>query len=345
MTLRENFNNKIEEIFAKKDSKLEYAKKIVVALSGGSDSMALVFLLKGFCDLNGVELTAVTVDHEVREGSSSEAREITKILQKNDISHEILTINWSKKPNSNLEAKMREKRYELLHEYCQKNQVKYLFLGHQLDDIAENFLIRLFRGSSLDGLSPISELSDYKNITLVRPLLDVSKKDLCEFLKSQGISWFEDESNLDGSFLRNKMRNFLNSFEESDLIRSRIVNSSFDISSIRDDFDDLMLKKAKNILKFQDNKIKIDLEKLKKLEKRLALKILALSAMEMSQKDYKPRLEKLKKFYDWVLFEEKPKQREFYGCKVEKEGGFLIIFNDFDGKFKTILKQILDENC
>lgn len=289
-------------------------KKIAVAVSGGCDSMALTFLLDEFCKNNKIELFAVTIDHKVRDISSKEAKEVGFILNKNDIRHFVLEVNEDF--GSNLEANMRKARYELLYDFCQKEQIKHLFLGHHIGDVAENFLIRLFRGSGLDGLSSMAGVVESKDIKLIRPLLDVSKKELKSYLKEKNIIWFEDETNADESFLRNKIRNFLNTFEESDLINKRIKNASDEISQVRDMFDEEMLKYAKEVLEFKNSeepKFIINRQELLDLEYKYALKILSLVFQEISRRDYKPRLEDLKKFYHDL---KRSRIRDFYGCKV-----------------------------
>lgn len=339
------FTVKIEEIFSKKT----LPKKIAVAVSGGADSLALTLLLQDISLQKKIKLSAVTIDHKIRKSSATEARELGKILAKQKISHTILEIDHKKIPQKNIEAKLREERYELLHSFCVKNKIEFLFLGHHAGDVAENFLIRLFRGSGLDGLSTMKEASDYKKIKLVRPLLDFEKDDLKIFLVSKKIKWFEDETNDDEKFLRNKIRKFFESFEEKNLIQKRIKNATDEIASMRDLFDDLMLDKAREVLEF--NKLGyflINHEKLRKTEEKIALKILALVLMEVGGEVYKPRLEKLKNFYEYLVKNSEIKPRNFYGCMAKKfdekhivifrEGGSLAKKNPIN--FHTILRRI-----
>lgn len=337
--LKNIFHDKVLNIFPKK-----LPKKIAVAVSGGADSLALTILLHDFCVENKIKLLAVTVDHKMRESSNSEALALNKFLTKKKISHQILEIDAEKIPQKNIEATLRELRYSLLCGFCKKNKITDLFLGHHLGDVAENFLIRLFRGSGLDGLSTIAKTSKLNEINLVRPLLDFSKDDLKAFLKSKKIKWFEDKSNEDEKFLRNKIRKFLESFPDQNLIQKRIKNSSDEIAKYRDQFDLAMLEEASKSLVFQNNKFLIDLKKFKKIEEKSALKILALIAIELSGKNYKPRLEKLKIFYDWILHDKFHKPRDFYGCVAKKQNDFLSLSkrNSSDNiiKLRTILKNI-----
>jgi tRNA(Ile)-lysidine synthase len=331
------FVNKIEEIFSNK----KLPKKIVVAVSGGSDSLALTLLLKDFCAEKNIKLFAVTIDHKMRKSSSREALSLSKILAKEKILHQILTLNSKEKPNSNIEAKLRNARYEMLHDFCVQNKIEYLFLGHQLDDVAENFLIRLFRGSGLDGLSAIAEISQFKKIKLVRPILNFEKDVLKDFLRRKKIKWFEDESNLDEKFLRNKIRNFLGEFEEKNAIQNRIKNAAAEISQMRDFVDDVLLREAKKILHFQANgSFLINQKKLQKIPHKIALKILAFTLMEVGGKIYKPRLEQLQSFYQYLIAEKKIKPRNFYGCIAkQKDEKHLIIEREKAAEnFKNIVK-------
>ncbi len=300
------------------------AKSIAIAVSGGVDSLALTFLLHDFCLENNIKLFAVTIDHKMRQSSSKEAAALSKILQKNKITHEILAINKKDLPKTNIEANLREARYEMLYNFCSKNKIEHLFLGHHLGDVAENFLIRLFRGSQLDGLSAMQEVLRHKKIKLCRPLLNVEKDELKKYLQAKKIKWFEDESNDDEKFLRNKMRKFFDSFEEKNLIQKRIKNAAEIIKESKDFIDDVLLREAAICLDFkQDRSSKIsakeasftiNLKNYQKIPPNIALKILSLVLIEASGNPYKPRLEGLKNFEKNILTLAKGKKKNFYGC-------------------------------
>ena len=254
----------------------------------------------------------------MREGSSKEAALLSKILAERKIFHKILAIPRKKIPKKNIEAKLRELRYELLKNFCIKNKIKFLFLGHHGGDVAENFLIRLFRGSGLDGLSTIREIVDFNEIKLVRPLLNFEKEDLKKFLRAKKVRWFEDETNSDEKFLRNKIRNFLETLPEKDLIQKRIKNSSDEIAKMRDFFDELMWRETKEIVVFEDKRVLIKREKFRELDEKIALKILAFALMKIGKKNYKPRREKLERFYEYLIAKDVLKLRNFYGCTSKK---------------------------
>lgn len=254
----------------------------------------------------------------MRKTSSQEAKDLGILLSKKGITHEILTISAQKVPQKNIESNLRDARYKLLQEFCVKNEIEFLFLGHHLGDVAENFLIRLFRGSGLDGLSTMGEVVSFEKIKLVRPLLDFEKDDLKEFLIKEKVQWFEDETNEDEKFLRNKVRKFLGDLPESNLIQRRIKNSSDEISEMRDFFDDVMWRETKDIVSFEEESVFINHKKFCNLNDKIALKILAFALMKIGKKTYKPRREKLERFYQYIVTETEIKPRNFYGCMLKK---------------------------
>ena len=172
-------DKKIFSIFKQFSSSLDVNEKLAIAVSGGPDSLALAFLAKCYSLKEQVNIKYFIVDHKLRKESSFEAKSVKNILKKNNIDCKILPWN-GKKPSTNIQASARDKRYFLLVNECKKNNIKNLLLGHHLDDISENFLIRIVRGSGLNGLISFNKKRKYKNqkLDIIRPLLDVEKKDL-----------------------------------------------------------------------------------------------------------------------------------------------------------------------
>ncbi|HRW29534.1 MAG TPA: tRNA lysidine(34) synthetase TilS, partial [Emcibacteraceae bacterium] len=193
--------------------------KFAVAVSGGADSMALTLLLNDYCQIHNISLVALTVDHGLRQKSKQEAEQVGIWLSKRGIEHHILT--WvGHKPDTNIQDEARNARYALMGQWCVDKKIKHLFLAHHLNDQAETFLIRLFRGSGIDGLSamdkvasfPLSDANDFYP-KIYRPLLDVSKERLVSYLKSSGQKWIEDPSNQNEKYTRIQIRELLQSSE------------------------------------------------------------------------------------------------------------------------------------
>ena len=136
-------------------SKNKNSKSFMVAVSGGPDSMALAGLSNILMGEKKHKVFFALVDHGIRKNSHKEAKQVKKLLQKNNIKLEIL--KNKKRIIKNIQKNAREARYELLSRFCKKNRVKYLLTAHHQDDQIETFFIRLSRGSGVEGLSSMSE--------------------------------------------------------------------------------------------------------------------------------------------------------------------------------------------
>ena len=175
---------KISRIFKEFSTSLKVKRNLAVAVSGGSDSLALAYLTKCYALKNNIKVKYFIVDHKIRKESSLEAKSVKNVLKKIGIESKILI--WKgKKPSKNIQAIARNKRYSLLADECKKNDINYLLIGHHLNDLFENFLIRLVRGSGLNGLISFGKNTKYKdkNLNILRPLLDFEKNDLLHISK------------------------------------------------------------------------------------------------------------------------------------------------------------------
>ena len=209
---------KISKIYNEFSSSFKIKEDIAVAVSGGPDSLALAYLTKCYSLKNKIKVKYYIVNHKLRKESSLEAETVKKVLKKIDIQCEIL--NWNgKKPSKNIQAKARVKRYSLLANECKKNNIKYLLLGHHQNDLLENFLIRIVRGSGLKGLISFGKNTKYRDqdLNIVRPLLNFKKKDLLH-ISNEVFSFFvEDPSNINEDYKRTRIRNLLHSLEKEGL--------------------------------------------------------------------------------------------------------------------------------
>lgn len=195
----------MEELFAKYQIKDEI---VAVGVSGGADSLALVLQAAEELAVFGRKVVALTVEHGLRPTSAAEAEYVAALMQKFGIEHHILP--WlGEKPQTGVEEAARQARYMLLGEWCHKNNVRVLLTAHHAKDQAETFLMRLQRGSGLEGLCGIREYSRRDGMIIIRPFLNVNPDDLRLYLQKRKIIWVEDESNQDTSFLRGKLRQFL----------------------------------------------------------------------------------------------------------------------------------------
>ena len=181
--------------------------RVVVAVSGGSDSLSLLHILQS--QLTGIELLCATVDHNLRPTSAAEADQVARHCASIGISHS--TLRWDPAGPAN-SAEARSARYELLMEFARLKNAQIMALGHTLDDQAETVFMRaqrMRRDSSTFGLSGIAEWATCDDIKLWRPLLAVSRIQLRNMLETKDISWIDDPSNLDCSYERIRVRQLL----------------------------------------------------------------------------------------------------------------------------------------
>ncbi len=182
---------------------------ILVAVSGGSDSLAILHLVQKA--LPKRTLYAATVDHGLRPEAADEAKFVAEICSKLDIPH--VTLQWSPKSDRSSQS-ARFARYELLAAHAHQVGAKTIALGHTLDDQAETLLMRSLRAKSTSGtrgLSGMTPFSAYEDIKLWRSALAARRKALQEFLQHQGQDWINDPSNEKLESERVRIRNFLNS--------------------------------------------------------------------------------------------------------------------------------------
>ena len=217
-------DEKILKTFKEFSNSLDTKEEMAVAVSGGPDSLALAFLAKCYSLKNKTKIKYFIVDHKLRKESSSEAKTVRNFLKKISINCKILPWN-GKKPLKNIQALAREKRYFLLVNECRKNNIKNLLFGHHLGDLSENFLIRMVRGSGLNGLISFNKKTKYRDqkLDIMRPLLNVEKTDLIYVAQKVFNFFIKDPSNENEDFKRTRIRNLLQLLEKEGLDKKKLI--------------------------------------------------------------------------------------------------------------------------
>jgi tRNA(Ile)-lysidine synthase len=180
---------------------------IVLAVSGGPDSIALMWLAARWRRTlsRGPRLIAVTVDHGLRAEAAREARDVKRLARALDLPHR--TVRWTgAKPKAGLPAAARSARYRLLAQAAQASGATHVLTAHTRDDQAETLLMRLVRGSGIAGLAAMARLTEREGVWLARPFLDISKSQLVATLKRAKVDFADDPTNRDTHFTRPRIR-------------------------------------------------------------------------------------------------------------------------------------------
>ena len=187
---------------------LNAAKGLLIAVSGGPDSTALLWLAAKWARKSKIPISAATVDHGLRPESAGEAATVARLSEKLGLAH--ATLVWTgEKPKTGLPERAREARYALLADHARSIGADTIVTGHHLDDQAETVLMRLLRGSGVAGLAGMAAISERDGLRIARPLLEVSKAELIACCDEAGLRYFEDPSNRDPKFTRARLRQML----------------------------------------------------------------------------------------------------------------------------------------
>jgi tRNA(Ile)-lysidine synthase len=186
------------------------APAIVLAVSGGPDSIALMWLAARWRRTlaRGPRLVAVTVDHGLRAEAKAEARDVKRLARALDLPHR--TMRWTgAKPKTGLPAAARAARYRLLAQAARASGATHVLTAHTRDDQAETLLMRLLRGSGIAGLAAMARQSERDGVLLARPFLHVSKSQLIATLKKAKLGFADDPTNRDLNFTRPRIRTLM----------------------------------------------------------------------------------------------------------------------------------------
>lgn len=274
----------------------EELSSIAVGLSGGPDSMALTKLLSLWsASVDGPNIHALIVDHGLRKEAAEEARSTLEQVQDwPKVTAEILNCDLAEQETRLMEA-ARDARYAVLAQYCSKNTIQHLCLGHHREDQAETFLFRLAKGSGLDGLSAIRPEQEYGGLTLVRPLLVVPKQALIETCETYNVPFIQDPSNESEDFARVRLRQSADILAEEGLTSKRLESTARRLNRAREALESMSDKVFDEILLEKDTcRIVFNMPKFQQQLDELALRIISKAIRQLNpDEDYLPRMEKI----------------------------------------------------
>lgn len=299
----------------------EDAPRVAVAVSGGPDSMALMLLAARWAERRGGSAVGLTVDHRLRPESGAEARQVGRWLGARGIAHHILRRRGAR-PTRNVQAEARAVRYRLLRHWCARHGCLHLLVAHNREDQAETVLIRLARGSGVDGLSAMSATVFEDGHRVLRPLLDVPRARLAATLDAAGQDSIDDPSNRSQAFLRPRLRRELAAVEGA---ADGLAQSARRLAGerIRMEAETARLAAAHVTLRPEGYAL-VERGALAGCDGEAARRLLARVLVAVGGRDYMPRAERLEALLAHLHDGTGTRARTLGGCRVIAAGDRLL---------------------
>lgn len=261
---------------------LKYGDSVVVAVSGGPDSMALLYLLSKLRKAIDITIVVAHVNHNTnRPGQLEEQKYVEKFCMINNIIFEGMVIDDY--GDDNFENEARTKRYAYFETIIKKYKAKYLFTAHHGDDLIETILMRIVRGSTLRGYSGFSKVIKRDGYTLIRPLIEVTKDEIVAFNKKNKIHYFIDSTNLEDIHTRNRFRKYIvPALKKED---KNVHKKFYKFSRTLLEYNDYIDRTVKSILPSIYIQGILNVDKFKTLEQILQMKVIYFILEQIYQDD------------------------------------------------------------
>jgi len=302
----------------------ESRPELAVAVSGGADSMALLLLADDWARQRGGRAIGLTVDHRLRPEAAEESRQVGAWAAARGIAHHGLV--WDEgAPGPDLQAAARQARYRLLGDWCRANHVLHLLTAHHQDDQAETLLLRLERGSGIDGLAAMAPISRREGHQILRPLLKVPGAALRRYLVDARQGWIEDPSNQSDRFARIRWRKTI---AAQKLAIDRLAMTAEQIGRARQALEqDHAALSAEAVTLDPAGFAWLDPAKLAGQPEELVLRLLAAVTRTIGGRDFPPRLERLQRLRAGL-----GTRRSFAGCVLAPYRGKILVQREARGQ-------------
>ena len=300
-------------------------ENFAIGVSGGADSLCLAYFSKMYVKEFKNKMHSLIVNHKLRAESTKEASKVKKMLKEKGISSVVL--NWEGNiPEKNIQKNARNIRYSLLADYCLKKKIKYIVVGHHMDDQIENFFIRLFRGSGLKGLSSMVESFDYnKKLKIIRPFLRFKKKDLENITLNYFKNYINDPSNENEKYLRVRVRKYRKIMEKEGFDTNKIINTVNNLISANKALNFYKNKSLyKHVSFISKNKCLINKQIFVEEAGEVIFKSFSDILSLVSGTYYPPRSKKIMSLIE-RLKNKKFKRSTLGGCLIEKKEGSILV--------------------
>ena len=265
---------------------------VAVGVSGGPDSIALVYIINKWIKSKQGKLSALIFDHKIRSNSEQESYRVRDILLDLKINAKILKTKKNKPIKKNM-AQARNNRFEGLITFCSKNNIHHLFLGHHFDDNLETYLIRKINGSNFEGLGSMEEITYFKKIQILRPFIKINKNSILSFNKKNKLVFINDPSNKDVNYTRVKVRNFLQNNKYKKSIKYDFINLKKEMPYYRNMVWKCLMDALTEV---KPKSIQINRNKILKFDDLIIEKIILLCLKFFSDQKYQSRSSKINIF-------------------------------------------------
>lgn len=289
-----------------------------VAVSGGGDSVALLLLLHSA----GYDLRVATVDHRLRPEAADEALGVAELCAKLGLPHEVLV--WETPDfKGNLQKAARESRRLLLSAWAKRLGLRDIVLGHTLDDQAETVLMRLARGSGVDGLAGMAAVRRADGLRWHRPLLGVRRADLRAYLRESGVGWVDDPSNDDLKYDRIKARRALDILAPLGLGSERLAETAAHMRRARGALEAATLALAQRCAAISEAG-ELTFSGIEDAPREVQLRLLAAALGWVSGAGYRPRFTALEGLLDSCL-SGAAFGKTLHGCLISRRKNEIVI--------------------
>lgn len=302
----------------------EPSPTVAVAVSGGADSLALALLTSAWAAARGGCAVALTVDHGLRPESAAEAEQVGRWLAALNIEHHIL--NWAgEKPRTGVQSAARDARYRLLFDHCRGRGILHLLTAHHQEDQAETVLLRLARGSGMDGLSGMAPHRAAGPVRLLRPLLSVDPARLRATCAAAAQAWVDDPSNAHSRFARPRLRKVVSALAAEGLTADNLVTVARRARRARQALDHGVANAlAASCAIFPEGYALLKVEPLAAEPEEIRLRALARCVVTVGGNRYPPRLAALERLARQVFGQQVHGARTLGGCVFSPYRGRLL---------------------
>lgn len=288
--------------------------RVGVAVSGGGDSVAALVLAVE--ERGAAAVSAVTVDHGLRPEAVAEAAQVAALCARLGVEHSVL--RWRPTTRGNLQQEARRARLRLIGGWAE-GRVDAVILAHTRDDQAETLLMRLARGSGVDGLSAMAEARVAQGTLWLRPFLAVSRAAMRDVLAARGVTWVDDPSNEDQRFLRVRARKALVALASLGIEAEGLAATATRLRRVRAALDAVTDEAMQRHLHEESGTARLDREVLA-LAPEIRDRLFTGLLMAMSGAEHRPRQEALQRLIDGG--------GTLMGCVLVDEGAHLRLYRE-----------------